>query len=232
MKKHYILLAAALSFGFCSFAQTKVTFGLKAGFSGTNTNSKSVPPGGTEVKTDTKFRPSFHAGVIADFALADYCSFQPGLFYSSKGARIKAFGTDPNTGAQIPVTVSSHLNYLEVPLNLIYKAKVGKGKFFGGFGPYLAYGIAGKVKGKNEASGLTTEIDVKFKNQTTGTSNAVYVKPFDLGINIPVGYELDMGLLFSANFSLGLINTSPYQNETEKNYYLGLSVGYLFKKKK
>ncbi|HEY1166470.1 MAG TPA: porin family protein [Chitinophaga sp.] len=232
MKKHYILLAALLSFGFCSFAQTKVTFGVKAGFSGANTNSKSVPPGGTEVKADTKFRPSFHAGVIVDFELSDYCSFQPGLFYSSKGSRIKTFGTDPNTGAQIPVTVSSHLNYLEMPLNLMYKAKVGKGKFFGGFGPYVAYGIGGKIKGKNEASGLTVEMDVKFKNQTTAATNVAYVKPLDLGINIPVGYELDMGLLFSANFSLGLTNTSPYQSETEKNYYLGLSVGYLFKKKK
>jgi hypothetical protein len=41
-----------------------------------------------------------------------------------------------------------------------------------------------------------------------------------------------MGLVFSVNYSLGLINASPYDGETEKNHYLGISVGYLLHKRK
>jgi hypothetical protein len=212
MRKQLILLAAGMCCGLYTFAQ--VSFGLKAGFSAANVSSKISPP---------------EAGAIVDIPLADYFSFQPGLFYSSKGYKAEVMTTDIN-GGEVPITVTSHLNYLELPLNVLYKVPMGNGKFFGGFGPYLAYGIGGKVKAKNENTGVAAEVDVKFKNESSTTSNEVYVKPFDAGANITAGYELNMGLLFSANFSLGLLNTSPYQYEKERNYYFGISVGYLLKR--
>lgn len=227
MRKQLILLAAGMCCGLYTFAQ--VSFGLKAGFSAANVSSRISPPEGDEMKADTKLRPAFHAGAIVDISLADYFSFQPGLFYSSKGYKAEVMTTDIN-GEEVPITVTSHLNYLELPLNVLYKVPMGNGKFFGGFGPYLAYGIGGKVKAKNENTGVAAEVDVKFKNESSVTSNEVYVKPFDAGANITAGYELDMGLLFSANFSLGLLNTSPYQYQKERNYYFGISVGYLLKK--
>jgi len=73
---------------------------------------------------------------------------------------------------------------------------------------------------------------VKFKNKKDIDANIAYVKPFDAGANFIAGYELKMGLLFSVNYSLGLTNTSPYESETEKNHYLGISVGYLLHKHK
>lgn len=72
MKKHLILLAVTLSCGFYSFAQ--VSFGIKAGYSSATTSLEIETP---YVKAETKMRPAFHAGVIADVTLADNFSLQP-----------------------------------------------------------------------------------------------------------------------------------------------------------
>ncbi|HEY0609645.1 MAG TPA: porin family protein [Chitinophaga sp.] len=226
MKKQLILLAAGMCFGLYSFAQ--VSFGVKAGFSGANLSSKFDAPG-FERKTDTKWIPAFHAGVIVDITLTDNFSLQPGLFYSAKGN--KRGGTD-SLGSTVSAT--TRLNYLELPLNVLYKHSLGKGRLFAGLGPYLAYGISGKVKWKNDYNDMRPDInedvDVKFKNEVGSNSNVIYVKPLDAGANVTIGYEMDMGLLFSVNYSQGLVNTSPYSYEIEKNRYIGISVGYLLKK--
>jgi len=228
MTKQLILLAAGMFFGLYSFAQ--VSFGVKAGFSGANMSSKYAPPG-FEQKTDTKWIPAFHAGVIADITLTDNFSLQPGLFYSAKGSKYGSRDSASNIWA------TTHLNYLELPVNFLYKHSFGKGKLFAGVGPYLAYGISGKIKWKIDYSDrvppgpdITDDVDVKFKNTVVENSTAIYVKPFDAGANIMIGYEMDMGLLFSLSYSQGLLNTSPYSYEIEKNRYFGISVGYLLKR--
>jgi hypothetical protein len=227
MKKHLILLALPLLTGM--YASAQVSFGVKAGFSGANVSSRMEAPGIPERKADTKMLPAFHAGLIVDLQLAEGFSLQPGLFYSAKGVKNSQAGSDSAVNTAIFAT--AHLNYLELPVNFLYKHPLGSGKLFAGFGPYLAYGIGGKVKLEN-AVGSEVEVDLKFKNDGSVNTQEAYVKPFDAGANFIVGYELNMGLLFSVNYSLGLTNTSPYQFETEKNRYFGISVGYLFKQHK
>ncbi|SEL32674.1 Outer membrane protein beta-barrel domain-containing protein [Chitinophaga rupis] len=225
MKKHLLLLTVALSCGLFSYAQ--VSFGVKAGF---NAASMSVKQGSPSVTADTKMVPAFHAGLIADIALSENFSLQPGLFYSAKGTKLDVPG--PTVG-QEKVTATTHLNYLELPVNFLYKHELGPGKIFAGFGPYLAYGISGKIKVSSQYF-VNREYDVKFENkqQSPDSASVAYVKPFDAGANFIAGYEFKMGLVFSVNYSLGLTNTSPYDNETEKNHYLGISVGYLLHKRK
>ncbi|HEY8920371.1 MAG TPA: porin family protein [Chitinophaga sp.] len=227
MKKHLLLLTTALSCGLFSYAQ--VSFGVKAGFSMAGMSHKYD---NEFIKPNTKTVPAFHAGVIADIALSENFSLQPGLFYSAKGAKMDAIIPGIADG---PVKVKStiHLSYLELPVNFLYKHELGPGKIFAGAGPYLAYGISGKIKTDYDAdSFVDSDLDVKFKNQRGDSANVAYVKPFDAGANFIAGYEFKMGLVFSVNYSLGLTNTSPYEGETEKNHYLGISVGYLLHKRK
>ncbi|KAA2239439.1 PorT family protein [Chitinophaga agrisoli] len=230
MKKHFLLLTAALSCGLYSFAQ--VSFGIKAGFSAASMSSKTQISGQAAVKAESNIIPAFHAGVIADIGLADNFYLQPGLFYSAKGTNSPQQAFNPNTGLPLTITAKIRLGYLELPVNFLYKQPLGPGKLFFGFGPYLGYGITGKVKADNPLGAGEVEVDVKFKSTPEDSSSAAYVKPFDAGANFMAGYELKMGLLFSINYSLGLTNTSPYPNETQKNHYLGVSVGYLFPHKK
>lgn len=227
MKTHLLLLTVALSCGLYSFAQ--VSFGIKAGFSGANINSKYIPPNTEGVKVDTKMLPAFHAGVIVDFALADYCSFQPGLFYSVKGYKVGTYDSAPSD-EPVPATITTRLNYLEMPLNFIYKQSFGRGKFFGGIGPYLAYGINGKLTQKNDRTGEEISMHVRFENGSNLSGSGVRVRPLDAGANLVLGFELNMGLLLSVNYSLGLVNTSPYEYEKIKNRYFGISAGYLLKR--
>ncbi|WP_217603760.1 porin family protein [Chitinophaga sp. GbtcB8] len=226
MKKHLLLLTTALSCGLLSHAQ--VSFGVKAGFSLAGMSSKYDNP---LTQPDTKALPAFHAGVIADISLSENFSLQPGLFYSAKGAKTEQIVPGPADGP-VKLESTAHLNYLELPVNFLYKHELGPGKIFAGFGPYLAYGVGGKIK-VNYGGDEAQDIDIKFKNeQSDSLLDVAYVKPFDAGANFIAGYEFKMGLVFSVNYSLGLINTSPYDNETEKNHYLGISVGYLLHKRK
>jgi len=229
MKKHLLLLTAALSCGLFSYAQ--VSFGVKAGYSLAGMSSKNAITDNTSEQAHTKTISAFHAGVIADISLTKNFSLQPGLFYSAKGAKVdQLIGGGPASTPQ-RVTSTARLNYLELPVNFLYKRALGPGKIFAGFGPYLAYGVGGKIKTNYEHYGHV-ESEVKFKNKKDIDANIAYVKPFDAGANFIAGYELKMGLLFSVNYSLGLTNTSPYESETEKNHYLGISVGYLLHKHK
>ena len=171
-------------------------------------------------KLDMKLSPGFHVGVNLMIPIAPDFNFQPGLLFSGKGAKSEEGSTD----------ATIKLSYIELPLNLLYRAQLGEGYVMIGFGPYLGYGIGGKIKSEG------VEIDVKFKNEVGSgdPDNVAYFKGFDAGANIFVGYEMSSGLFLQLNSQLGLLNISPdYVGETGdsgtiKNTGFGLSVGYRF----
>jgi hypothetical protein len=211
MKKNVVLLLLALvATTLTSYAQ--VSFGVKAGFS-----SSSVSFDESE---GTKRLAAFHAGVIADLSLAESFSLQPQLLYSAKGVKV------PDIDANLNVTTASYkLNYLELPVNFLYKPQVGPGKLFVGAGPYLALGLSGKYQD------IKVKFDGKKAEDLDETDENIHAKALDAGANFLAGYELNNGLLFSINYSLGLTNIDP-DGSKSKNGYFGISVGYLLKSKK
>ncbi len=54
------------------------------------------------------------------------------------------------------------MNYIELPVNFIFKPVLGNGQLLLGLGPYIAYGIGGKVE--LSGSGMDFEKDIKFEN--------------------------------------------------------------------
>jgi len=211
MKKNVVLLMLALvATTLTSYAQ--VSFGIKAGFS-----SSSIS---TEDNDGLKRLAGFHAGVIADLSLAESFSLQPQLLYSAKGVKVP--GVDANMNE---TTESYKLNYLELPVNFLYKPKVGPGKLFVGAGPYVALGLSGKYQD------IKVKFDGKKFDDLDETDENIHAKALDAGANFLAGYELNNGLLFSLNYSLGLTNFSP-DGDKSKNGYFGISVGYLLKGKK
>jgi Outer membrane protein beta-barrel domain len=151
---------------------------------------------------------------------------QPGLLFSTKGAK----NTGMIAGQSIQQKVK--LSYLEVPVNLLYKPVLGKGKLLLGFGPYIAFGLAGKVK--TDAAGQTQTSDAKFKNtvKPSDPSDKAYFKPVDAGANLLFGYELSNKLSAQLNAQLGLTKINPgYEGaandkSTWKNTGFGISFGY------
>ena len=184
------------------------TFGIKAGVNFYNINGKEE---GTTLSN--KLKPGFTVGVNAEIPIAPGFYFQPGLSFITKGTKVTQSGYD----------AKYTLNYLELPLNLIYKAGLTQGNVLLGFGPYLGYGIGGKIKTQG------TSTDIKFKS-TPGTDvNTVYYKPFDAGLNLLAGYEFTNRLSVQLDAQLGVVNINAYNNNAKyHNTGFGASLEYRF----
>ena len=162
------------------------------------------------------------AGVFADIDLPGQFSFQPALNFVQKGYTAKS----PGIGGRNKLT----LNYLELPLNFLFKPAMQKIQFFAGAGPSIAYAISGKEKETD--NGNTQTYKYKFGNNPDEDD----LKALDFGANFLTGIETKTGLLVAVNYTLGLSNTAPGGFSSDgpliKNSYFGFKIGYLFKGKK
>src|SRR5450759_2419887 len=169
----------------------------------------------------------FHGGVNIQIPIAPEFYFQPGLLFSTKGAK-NSYGS---------LTGTYKLSYIELPLNVVYKGSLGNGFIMVGFGPYVGYAIGGKSSITNGST--TIESSIVFKNSVESGDPylTAYIKRFDAGGNIFAGYETADGLFFQLNTQFGMLNINPHDNRaladfssklSVKNTGFGLSLGYRF----
>ncbi len=215
-----LMLSAALA-NAQSSGSSNTAFGILAGVNVQNLNGKDF--NGDKLENDMTI--GFHAGINAQIPIVPEFYFQPGLLFSTKGAK--------NTEDAINSTYQ--LSYLELPLNLVYKGALGNGFVMIGFGPYVGYGIKGKVT--LEGGGSTkVESDVEFKNvvELTDPLTTPYYKALDFGGNVFAGYEMANGIFLQLNSQLGMAKINPEDKRFPggktaiKNTGFGLSLGYRF----
>ena len=106
MKK---LLLATFLFALVLSANAQIKFGLKAGINLPNFISNDANGN----KLDSKMGFGFHVGGVLDYGLSESFSVQPGILFSSKGA--KSSTPDTYTGKTLNETIT--INYIEIPLN-------------------------------------------------------------------------------------------------------------------
>jgi len=194
---------------------TKTTFGVRAGINFQNINGKDVDGN----KLNYSLIPGFNAGVNVEIPMAKDFYLQPGLLITTGGAKYDD-------------TKTAHLVYLQVPVNFVYKPALGMGHLIAGFGPYIDFGLGGKIK----YSGSGTDHDVRFKNAVTVSDDDsyAYYKRVGAGANVLFGYEFANKLSFQLNAQLGLTNIYPTYDDnsasksTAKNTGFGISAGYRF----
>ena len=191
-------IAFAAIFGMKSQAQDQaLQFGVKAGVNLSNFT-------GDYESKDAKV--GFNAGLTVDYALSPEIYLLSGLEFTTKGAKFK----DEDNAS---VTANSY--YLQLPIHLGYKFKVADDtKLVLHAGPYLAYGVGGKIKTK--LGSLSTETDF-FEDG---------VKRFDAGLGLGAGVEF-------GKFSVGLgydfgLTKLADGDGSPKNMNASLSVGYKF----
>lgn len=215
MKRYiYSLIILAITSGVVS-AQIKP--GVQAGVNFQNLNGKNV----SGDKLENGLMPGYHAGVNFLIPISPEIYFQPGLSFYTKGAVLKSF---------IPTNPKVRLNYIELPLNILYRGQLGDNFILLGFGPYVGYAISGKV-----ISGSSKE-SITFKNSldVNTPGGVTYMKAFDAGANIFAGYELSGGIYVTLDASLGLLNINPSDSRITndksalKNTGFGISLGYRF----
>lgn len=233
MTKHIVLSFAALALSFAAMAQVRV--GVKGGLNLANISVNNS--GGTDSK---KTLPGYHVGVIADLPLApDVLSFQPGVYYSTKGTKLeRGDRTDPTLTNPYSKSTTNP-QYIEIPLNFVGKIPIGgNSRLFAGIGPYFAFGVAGKNKYEfnngvirtDGSSSISWDDDTPFNNEDPNQGWDKY-KRFDWGGNLMVGAELS-DFIISAQYGLGMnkirSGTSDSNDEKGKNRVFSVSVGYLF----
>lgn len=147
-----------------------------------------------------------HLGLVTDFSFSDNFSIQPNLLFQMKTVR-------QNDDESISMYA------VEIPINFLYKT----GGFFAGAGPNFSYGISAKAKEDGQD-------DEDFYEDPDGPADA-FLKRFEIGANVLMGYRFTSGLTLSAHYTPGisnLLNDAP-----DKTFYntrvFGLSIGYMFK---
>lgn len=227
MKKNLYILIALIGVSGMVNAQSdkplgKSSFGMFAGLNLQNINGKDAA--GTKLSNSLVTR--FNAGVNYEIPIAPEFYFQPGLQFITKGTKGPVLYTD-NNGTHA-ITREIKMNYIEMPLNLVFKPILGNGHMILGFGPYVGYSIGGNVK--FTGSPVPSDTDIQFEKEapSNDANNLIYFKKLDVGANFFVGYEFQKGLNLVLNSQLGLINinsttTSKMEN---KNTGFGLALGY------
>lgn len=183
---------------------------------------------------DAKTLTSFQAGIIGDFNLSDFIALQPGLLVTGKGSKTQS--GDPADANYFKAT--SNPIYIEVPLNLVFKAPLGSDtRFFAGAGPYLAVGIAGKNKteGKIFGASFSSEKNIEWSDDDPTTldydegAGFGILKRFDYGLNGTAGIETKT-IVLSANYGLGLAKLQSGSNSSEddinKHRVLSFTIGF------
>lgn len=262
MRKFKLLvILVGLIFSVQTFAQVKI--GVKAG--GNLNNMKFDIDSDFGDEPETKAKIGFHLGLITDITLVENTlSLQPSLLYKNKGYSLdmEVMLDDEFDDLGIDMDdyegyVRLNYNYIELPINLVYK----NSGFQVSAGPYFAIGLGGNMKHdfSFEADGEDFDSDDIF-DEDSYKLQAVFgevdddmyedylddddvwelYRAFDFGINLEFGYQVE-SILFNVGYSVGLTNLTPKynadnydmdedytENVIQKNRVFTFSVSYFF----
>ncbi len=169
---------------------SKFTYGVTAGL-----NMSKL--GGDGGNTDAKLGGQI--GGFAEYHLPANLALVTELRYIQKGGKED--------------DLEFELSYIELPVNLAYRLKLGEERnvsFFGG--AYVAY-----------------KIDEKFSWDDLSVSGIDVTKDLDYGVNVGVGYQYNKNLSVRLQYSMGLADVSDIPDVEIKNKEcISLSVGWSF----
>lgn len=176
----------------------------------------------------------FEIGAEARYQLSKSFSVESGLFYNYRNYKTDLSYTLLSINVYSNKT-TSHLHYLNIPLEIVYRKK--SGGLYAGAGINLGIGIAGK---RREIKDFTI---LNFKTDTTRTyefdgnasANLNHLKRLNTGISLKVGYAFK-NYFVGINSVLGLSNISPDNGYSFKTSSFGIHAGMVLgcncKKKK
>lgn len=232
MKKAGLLLIAL---GFLTIpGKAQVSVGLSSGYTASNITITGETPGDFgQAENHMKTFHGWHLDLLVNVPLRNGFYFQPVIRYVTKGSGFDGVSSPKSAldGFYIPKGARLQLNYLEIPFNFVYKFPLGPGSVRAGLGPYVARGLKGRYHYNIVQNGSTVTQDskkVQFSRHANDNLAVVRIHPWDAGANFTLGYELQNGLMLSANYSMGLTDIDRNDFTTSKNSYLGISLGFLF----
>lgn len=180
MKKLAVISSILLLvFSGTAFAQESQV-GIKGGV---NLSTLSV-----DDSNDKNLKAGFHAGVFSKIALTESFAIQPELLYSMKGVK---YNFDDNVLAD--GSAKFNLNYIEVPVKLVFNLSED---FELQFGPYVSYLLNANVDTDAEVLGFW---DISGNDELDRDNyNAL-----DYGLSLGLGFDFNP-LIIGFNYNLGL----------------------------
>lgn len=173
-----------------------------------------------DVTIKGKSRTGITGGILVDIPLNKTISLQPAANFVQYGSSFEETSGSYTEKDEIKV------NALEVPVNIIYNAPAGKGRFFIGAGPAFGFHLSGKRKSWNSYNDEEEVVTLKF-----GSSADADMRAINISANVTTGYALANGLFFSACYNQGFYNLEPGDSDgSTKSHYFGIKIGYFFKK--
>ena len=183
---------------------------------------------------EAKMLTSFQVGINGDIKMTPFLFFQPGILFTGKGSKTQSGDISNPTYYR----ATSNPYYVEIPANFVFKTPSWPVKFFAGAGPYIAMGVAGKIKADGKYLGISfhNEESIEWSNDDPSTleyeEGAGYgiMKRFDYGLNGTLGFETKTAV-FSVNYGLGLAKLQSGSNSSadDKNKHRVLSFTAGFK---
>lgn len=230
MKRVLTIVAILLVVAASSHAQ-QYRIGMVGGIHQSKVLEENDIPGWDSIKGNFSARTGVHFGFIANlpFKTGGNFYFQPGIYFYNKGRKFSA-RYDTTVSQTLYVNASEFINYIEVPLNLVYKFPLGRNaKFMLGAGPYLSFFYTGKLKTETVAKNGDYTLD-ENKNPGVGDAPGKYAV-MDYGVNGLAGFEFGRVFL-TANYSRGLkdfYKPDTYTG-TLRHEVMGMSVGVFIDK--
>lgn len=210
MKKMF-LVAVAVIIATASFSQAR--FGFQA--IGNASGASILAPAGPNLKKPTQI--GFGAGVVADIPFNQNLSLRTSLNFLQKKSRFEELGVG---GEKVITKVNS--NYLELPINLVYKIPLQSMSIYFGAGPSLGYALSGKLT-KTDNGGEDEEAGEISGDPFKGEGG---LKRFDLSANVNAGIQFNNGLFINAGYLAGLTNLTGADSKY-KNHGILLTVGFM-----
>lgn len=203
-KRIYLVLFVAVMTA--SYAQAELTFGVRAGLNLTDVHSTATA-GSVTITHTTDPKVGFQAGLVADYALSNTFSIQPAVVFATQGGKV---GRNNNS-------INYRLNYIQVPINAIYKIDLGFAGLLLQAGPYFGYAL----NGNTSVDGSDRSTDIEFG------SNNNELKPFDFGVGAGAGLQFgNLQLVLGYNF--GFADLTNINSTTLRNNGVALTATILF----
>ncbi len=132
----------------------------------------------------------FSAGPIADIFVTDNVAFSTGIFFCSKRSAVSGQESTQDTSLNVQV----NLQYVQVPVGLKFFTNEIANKL------KIYFSLHGSIEGK------INELIVDYEDE----QDWKFAKPFDAGMHLGAGVELNVGqsnaAFFGVNYNRGLIN--------------------------
>jgi hypothetical protein len=221
MKKQ-ILLSAFAFISAVSFAQSKPSFGIRAGVTSSSMKGDAVNNlqdilDYTNGAVTTSGHTGFFAGANASIPVSDLVSIEPGLYYDQKGYNMRGelnFKGLEFLGANANAKLTSH--YVDLPLLL--KLNLNGFQIFAG--PQMSY--LAKADLKTTAGVLGFNLLNKTMDATDQFNR------WDAGVIGGIGYQFVNGVNISASYDHGLSKVDANQNLDSYNRSFKVGLGFNF----